>query len=322
MTAAATENLAGVGALAGLAREVVDLKRMRDARSPRSLAEWLFARSWTRLVRGDALGAVALGETAQALAAVRLAGIDRAVMRDHGLTDAEAAAALVQAFDDVAGPLDGALRDRLREALAQDPARVVPLGDEPGFVEVLVRQPRAGATHPGVPRLVLDPAESHADHCASVALLSVLLAPTFGADPARSFLTGLAHHLFNVTLPDAGFAGDQLLGDAADRMTAAAFERALVALPGDLREETKAALAATREAQFDTPAARTFHAADVLDRVLEMERHARSARFRLADALGTDTEAGQRNIVHAGFEQDFQREVLHAAGLWPPEGLR
>lgn len=295
----------------GLLRQLRDLKRVRDARSPRSLAERQFGRAWARLAAGEPVEAVALGETAAAVAAVRLAGLDADVMRQHGLTEGEAADALRRAFDDVAGPVDAALRGRLRPSLG-----VLPYGEEPPFVDPLVRQPRAGATHPGLPRLVLEPAESHADHSFAVAAFGVLLAPPFGADPADVFLTGLSHHLFNTTLPDAGYAADALLGPAlTERMAAAATERALALLPAGLQARVRDAIGRTREERFGEPAARAFHAADVLDRVLEMEWHERSARFRLADALGEDTAAGQLNICHAGFYQSFQRSVLYSAGL-------
>ena len=191
---------------------------------------------------------------------------------------------------------------------------------EPPFVDALVSQPRAGATHPGLPRLLLEPAESHGDHCFAVAVFGVLLAPRFGADPAAVFLTGLAHHLFNATLPDAGYAADELIGaDRLAAMTDAATEDALDALDGPLRETVRQSLATTQRERFGTPEARAFHAADVLDRVLEMEWHEASARFRLADALGRDTDAGQLDICHPGFYQSFQQDVLSRAGVWEPD---
>ena len=299
--------------LAGLLAGVRDLKRVRDARSPRPLAERQFGRAWSRLAAGETTEAVALSETAAAVAAVRLAGLDAGVMAAHGLSAGEALGALTAAFDDVAGPVDADLRAVLRETLGP-----LPEGDpEPAFVESLVRQPRAGATHPGLPRLVLEPAESHADHSFCTAVFGVLLAPAYGADPAGVFLAGLGHHLFNTTLPDAGFAADALLGEAlAGRMAASARERALGQLPAALRAGVRDALETTREARFETPEARAFHAADVLDRTLEMEWHARAARFRLADALGADTAAGQLDVCHEGFYQTFQRGVLAEAGLW------
>ena len=304
----------GLQPLAGLLAQVRDLKRVRDARGSRSLAERAFGRAWARLAAGEALVSVALSETAAAVAAVRLAGLDARAMTANGLTDDEALAALGRAFDDAAVPLDADLRRSLRDTIGP----VHDGGPEPAFVEALVRQPRAGATAPGLPRIVLEPAESHADHSLCTAVFGVLLAPTFGADPGRVFLASLAHHLFNTSLPDAGYAADTLLGDAlVSQMANASRERALAGLPDALVAAVREALRATHADAFETPDARAFHAADVLDRVLEMAWHERAARFRLADALGDDTAAGQLDICHAGFYQSLQRSVLESAGLVP-----
>ena len=294
-----------------LLRQLRDLKRVRDARSPRSLAERQFGRAWARLAAGEPVEAVAFSETAAAIAAVRLAGLDAGVMMAHGLSEGEALGVLGRAFDDLGGAVEAGLRDRLRETLG-----ALPHGAELAVVDLLMRQPRAGATHPGLPRLVLEPAESHGDHSFMTAVFGVVLAPDFGADPAQVFLTGLAHHLFNASLPDAGHAGDVLVGDElAARMATVATDRAVAALPVDLQSLVRDALGLTREARFSEPEAQAFHAADVLDRVLEMDWHARSARFTLDDALGSDTDAGQLDVCHGGFYQDLQRDVLEAAGL-------
>ena len=319
--------------LAGLLRQIRDLKRVRDASSPRSLAERQFARAWARLAGGEDPEAVALSETAAAVAAVRLAGLDAETLQAHGLSADDAADVLGAAFDDVAGPLDAGLHGRLRATLATPTGPLPDGGDEPAsaapalrFVDALVRQPRAGATRPGLPRLVLEPAESHGDHSFAVAAFGVLLAPRFGADPSSVFLTGLAHHLSNATLPDAGYAGDELIGaDRLETLANAATERALGALPDALAETVRRSLATTRRERFETPEAQAFHAADVLDRVLEMEWHASAARFRLADALGAS--AGQLDVCHPGFYQSFQQDVLRRAGVWDaaahaPDALR
>ncbi|MDT0631509.1 hypothetical protein [Rubrivirga litoralis] len=295
-----------------LLRQIRDLKRVRDARSPRSLAERQFGRAWARLAAGEPVEAVALSETAAALAAVRLAALDAGVMMAHGLDESEALDVLGRAFDDLGGAVDAGLRGRLRAALGP-----LPHGEEPAVVDLLVRQPRAGATHPGLPRLVLEPAESHADHSFATAVFGVVLAPDYGADPAQVFLTGLAHHLFNASLPDAGHAGDVLIGDdLTARMATVATDRAVATLPVELQSLVRDALGLTREARFAEPEAQGFHAADALDRVLEMDWHARTARFTLDDALGSDTAAGQLDVCHGGFYQDLQRDVLRAAGLF------
>ena len=154
---------------------------------------------------------------------------------------------------------------------------------------------------------MLTPNESHAEHAMAVALMGVLLAPAFEADPARVFLVGLAHHLMNATLPDAGHAGDVFLGARAQTLRAAATERALAQLNDPLRSTVEAALQTTRH--LGTPEAKAFHAADVLDRVLEIAWHARTAAFTMDAALN------DMDLVHEGFTQTFQQDVLRRAGL-------
>src|SRR3712207_7324635 len=56
------------------------------------------------------------------------------------------------------------------------------------------------------------------------------------------FRSGLAHHLHNVVLPDAGFAGEVLLGSALDRVMTTLEERELAALPGPLAERLRTVL--------------------------------------------------------------------------------
>jgi hypothetical protein len=138
---------------------------------------------------------------------------------------------------------------------------------------------------------------------------AVVLSPIFGAEPGEAFLTGLAHHLHNAVLPDPGYAGDELLGDELPDLMGRATDQALQQLPLGLREPVSQALDRTRT--LDHPASKAFHAADVLDRVLEMAWHDQSARFRLHQALD------DLNIVHAGFTQQFHQQVLAAAGLLP-----
>jgi 5'-deoxynucleotidase YfbR-like HD superfamily hydrolase len=286
-----------------------DLKRVRTADAPaRSLADRWFARAWGDLAAGADPAAVARRETAAAAAAVELAGIDPGVLRRGGLDD--------RAIEDV-------FRAAVRRA-APDPeaearlAAAVPdlvrgLGRHdrtaPGFTVRLKDQPRAGATHPTKPRLVLDPPESHAAHCYVVAVSAALLAGPYGADPTAPFLAGLGHHLHNARLPDAGFAGEELLGEhlrpLADRFAAEALDE----LPPALADRVTAALERTRTP--DEPEGKAFHAADVLDRVLWMEGYEKAAAFRLAYAMD-DLE-----LVHPGPTQAFLNEVLTAAGVWP-----
>ena len=297
------DRAAALPALAALFREVLDLKRIRVAGRPGSLMEGVFRRAWAAFVAGEPAERVALRETAAALAAVRLAGLDHATLVEHGLTEAEAYEALRTALRDVAAPVDGGLADRLDEAIEDVPhART---SDVPAFVEPLCHQPRAGATCPGKPRILLTPTESHGDHCGAVALFGVLLAPVFGADVGPPFLVGMAHHLHNATLPDAGHAGDVLIEEHVPTLMRTAMKRQLDRLAVPLRERVEDALALTRH--LDTPEAEAFHAADALDRVLELDWHARTAAFTLDQALD------DLDLVHDGFMQAFQQDVLAKA---------
>ena len=301
------EALVELAALLPLLRELNDLKRVRVAGREGSLAEQLFGRAWAALVAGEPLATVALRETAHALIGIRLPGYDVALLGSLGLAENVTTQVLQQALHDAGQPLAPDLVAQLAQATSAPAALVA--GRQPAFVAQLAQQPRAGATHPGRPRIMLWPPESHADHCALVAVYAVVLSPYFGADPGEAFLTGLAHHLHNAALPDPGYAGDELLGSHLPGLMAQATQQAMQQLPTELQPIIKAALDRTRV--VDAPAARAFHAADVLDRVLEMAWHDQSARFRLRQALG------DLNIVHAGFTQQFHQQVLTAAGLLP-----
>src|SRR5918995_6591395 len=89
-----------------LLREINDLKRVRAAGIGGTLAARAFRRSWGRLVAGDSPVTVALRETALAVAAARLGGIDRAMLTRAGLTGEAATEILQRAFDAVTAPLD------------------------------------------------------------------------------------------------------------------------------------------------------------------------------------------------------------------------
>ena len=298
---------AASGALAPLVPvlvEVNDLKRIRHAESNGSLAEETFRRSWRSLVDGEAPERVACRETAAALAAVRLGGIDSRVLSRIGLSEAETTEILEKSFDAASDSLARNLSDDLRGYLAADSN---PGTGPPDFVEALVRQPRAGATRPGRSRLMVEPPESHADHCAVVAIYGVLLSSRFGADPAEPFLAGLAHHLHNAVLPDAGFAGEELLGEKLESIVDRLTKEALGQLPDEIAGRVGTSLGTVGVS--DSPEARAFNAADVIDRVLQMGHHARAAAFTLDQALD------EMELVHEGPLKDFHEEVLKEADL-------
>jgi 5'-deoxynucleotidase YfbR-like HD superfamily hydrolase len=275
---------------AGLLAEIVDLKRVRHHGT--SVAARGFARAWAHVAGGAEPESLACRELGLALAATRLGAIDGAVLADGGLS---ARAALDVVRGAAAGA--GAPPDVL-EAL--DGAPEGSNGRVPPFVAALAGAPRAGVTAPGRPRYVLEPAESHAEHCWAVAVIGALLAEP--GDRAIPFVCGLAHHLHNAWLPDAGFAGETALGEHLEPVMARFTQRALGQLPepGPVQE-------ALRCVGTDaTPAARAFNAADVLDRVLELRFHARAAAFDL------DVAVHDYEVVHEGPLQAFGMEVLRA----------
>lgn len=299
--------LATVARLLPLLRELNNLKRIRVAGKPGSWAERFFVRVWGRLVNGEGVQQVALEETAHAVVATLLAGVDCGVLAAGGLPVEVQLGIVRRAFDAAAaGVVDAGLASLLWDALKTPQAATPVLSALPDFVGRLATQPRAGATRPGHPRVVLEPAENHAEHCAVVAINGVLVAGCFGADPAVPFLTGLAHHLHNASLPDAGDAGDVLLGEHLQPLMATFRSAALAELPAALHGPVRDSLEAVYKADY--PEARAFQAADSLDRVLEMEWHSRSASFTLDVALD------DMDIIHPGPVQAFQIEVMRAVG--------
>ena len=292
-------------ALLTLFHELGDLKRVRSAGRRGSVAARLFREAWAALVRGEAVETVALRTTAASLSAARLGDLDRPALLGMGLSHPEAMAVLARAFDAVGGEIEPGLRERLRQHRGGWPragAAVVPR-----FVDSLEAQPRAGVTAPDRPRIVLEPPENHAEHCLIVAVYGVLVSPPYGADPAVVFLAALAHHLHNAQMPDSGFTGEMLLGDHLDAVIARCTAAALDELTAPLRELVEEARAILPNAA--TPEGRAFHAADVVDRVLQIAQHLRAA------SLTMDTVLGEMGLVHAGPVKGFHDRVLAEMGL-------
>jgi hypothetical protein len=301
---AAAVPVPGLDRLRPLLQEIGDAKRVRTAAAPGSLAEQAFARAWARLVDGEDAERVALSEAAAAVARARLAGIDATVLQRAGLPAARALEVLRRGYDEVSAAVPAGVRERLRDAL---PDLRPAAGAPPDLVAALNRQPRAGATAPGRARLVVEPPESHGDHCLTVAVYGVLVSPLVGADPVVPFLVGIAHHLHNVALPDAGFAGEVLLGEHLAPVLGELERQELDRLPTTLGDRLRDVLRLRADAV--APASQAFHAADVLDRVLQVHHHARAAAFTAEQALD-DLE-----LVHAGPVQAFHLDVLRSAGL-------
>jgi 5'-deoxynucleotidase YfbR-like HD superfamily hydrolase len=289
-------------ALLELLREIGDLKRVRSAHADGSIAERLFSSAWARLAGGEDTGSVMRRITAATLVATRFADLAD-VLAPLGLGAPERAVMLGAALAEHAGTLPA----DVLAALAGDLGAPAPAGEAPAFVAMLARQPRAGVTCPGRPRLLFEPPESHAEHCLAVAVIGVLLAPDHAASAETVFLAGLAHHLHNAAIPDAGFTGEMLLGAHLEPLMRTATDAALVTLDPDLRGRVTAALRILPDA--DTPEGRAFHAADTLDRVLQIDQHLRAGRTTLAYVLD------DMQLVHAGPVKPFQDAVLREFGL-------
>ncbi len=287
--------------LLSLMREIGELKRLRSAGQVGSFAERLFSNGWSRLGGGvspvDALGKCVF----DALRGTRLGDIDAAVMRDLGMAEAEVDRILERASSDAAGAIDPSLAMILRRKQSKLRTAL------PDFARLLARQPRAGVTCPGRPRLIFEPAENHAEHCAIVAVYGVLLSPLFGADPLTVWLASMAHHFHNAFLPDSGFTGEVLLGSALEPVMRCATERCLSELSPALSARVENALAILPDAS--TREGRAFHAADTLDRVWQIDQHLRTGR------IGLDVVLGEMALVHEGPAKPFQDDVLRAAGL-------
>lgn len=285
--------------------ELNDLKRITSAGREESIATRMFAEAWSALAAGAMPAELCWRFAGCALAAARLGDIDRAVLTECGLSGDEAAAILLTAAEAAGGALFRRSEAELRRGITADAAPG--WASVPPFVERLARQPRAGVTRPGRPRILLEPPENHAEHCLMVAVYGVLLAPVYDADPGRVFLAALAHHFHNAGLPDSGFTGEVLLGRHLDAMIARYAGLCLGELDPPLRalaEEARSIL--PDDATAD---GRAFHAADVLDRVLQIRQYGRAA------ALTPERMLGEMELVHAGPVKAFQDDVLRRAGL-------
>ncbi|MEA1830485.1 hypothetical protein U8607_00185 [Methylobacterium durans] len=294
------EGAAAPVALRELLVELNDLKRVRSAGRTGSVAERLFAQGWSALTGGADPGAVALEITAKTLAACRLCDLDDAFLAAAGLSEAAIGDVLVAGFDAVTPEVEADLRGRLRERLRmRDTFEAGPL---PGFVAALAQQPRAGVTCPGKPRILLEPPENHAEHCLMVAVYGVVLSPFYRADPTTVFLAAIAHHFHNAAMPDAGFTGEMLLGDHLGPIMARTTQWALDALEPPLRATVERARAVLPDDA--TAEGRAFHAADAIDRVLQIAQHLRAA------SLTMETVLGEMELVHAGPVKGFHDRVL------------
>lgn len=285
--------------------EIGNLKRVRPANLTISFAADLFLQVWKRIAGGANLRETAIKAAVDAVVAAQLGGINAEVLHRAELSEAQINTILERSFDLSSAPIPAKLRDELRAALSIgfDAGETA----APPFAEKLARQPRSGATKPNAPRMVFDAPEGHAEHIITVAIYAVLLAPLFDADITEVFLITLCHHFHNADLPDAGFAGEELLGEFLPVIFKNLREQCLRELPENLHEAIRQTFVTIQNA--DSNEARAFHAADVIDRVLQMRHHSDANEFNLIYALE------EMELVHAGAVQAFHYDVLRAANL-------
>lgn len=239
--------------------------------------------------------------------AARLGAMTPSVLQDIGIEKTDRVVVLrnsILAQPSLSRPLSDTLTaacDQLEQICIEDTA------DHPNWAVRLTASPRAGATCPGKPRIALEPAEMHSDHCVMVASYGFLLADTFGADREDAWLMGLCHHLHNAYLPDAGFTGEMLLGSHLDGVIKSLRLRALDGFSVQYRHRVSRLFDEIND--LDSPLAQTFHAADTIDRVVQMEHYERAAQFTVATALE------EFNLVHEGAAQEFQHALLRSIGI-------
>ena len=291
-------------AILPLMRELGDLKRVHSARRDGSVATRLFEAGWSAWLDGVTADAVAYRAMAAGLAATRLGDLDWEKLGELGLDRPARGEILERGIDAVAGALDSGLVQRLKTDLANP---LPPAGGLPPLITLLRHQPRAGVTGPGLPRVMLQPEENHAEHSFVVALYAGLLAPCYRADPSTAFWHGMTHHLHSAAMPDAGYTGEVLLGDRLDAVIERARDLALAELPSATAAACRQHLAAI--ANDLTPAAQAFHAADVIDRVLEIDHHLARSRVTMGVVLD------DYGLVHDGPVKAFHDQVLQEIGL-------
>lgn len=291
----------------GLLRELNDLKRL--------YAYNLGASSFATAVFRQACEAISSGQPLQAdvwctaiVSAARLGAITPEVLRDVGLDESERINVIANAISEHGALPQDLLDSLLTASYALDKVSgPIPAGAD--WVERLAAAPRAGPTCPGKPRIALEPAEMHSDHCAIVAVYAYLLADVFGAAREDAWLIGLCHHFHNAYLPDAGFTGEVMLGGHLEQVIEVTRARVIESLPETISERVAELFREIDSA--GSPLAKTFHAADTIDRVVQMEHYQRSSEFRVRDALL------ELNLVHEGAAQAFQYELLASIGLLP-----
>lgn len=300
--------------------ELEDLKRQQPAHYAQSIASTLFVESWQRLLRGEDAKQVATTITTKAIISVLLPGCDAHFIREAGLEQSAVVeiyqkALRTSAYERLDDGLYGLLSasiphliDEYFEKGSDEYTDDVDFQKQAWFVDVLCHQPRAGATKPGRPRILLVPPEMHSDHCLITAVFAVLLSPAFGASPGLPFLTGLSHHLHNAVLPDCGFGGEVLLDEWLSDIMTRARRKALTHVDPALAQRVTKAI--NTHENLDLAEGCAASAADVLDRVLDVKWRTRAAQVKDEGILD------ELDLVHEGPIKRFQTEILSAADVW------
>lgn len=289
-----------------LLRELNDIKRLyaRNLGS-RSFATLVFFGATKPLHTGEALHADAW--CASIICAARLGAITSNILQDIDISSEER----VTIFQDslrTHATLTGSVFESLLDAChRQDGLNIEQAKSASEWVSFLAESPRAGATCPGKPRIALEPAEMHSEHCMLVASYAYLLADIFGANREDVWLMGLCHHLHNAYLPDSGFTGEVLLEKQLHRIISSQRDRVLENFSENYR--TRVNQLFKQMDDLDTPLAQAFTAADTIDRVIQMEHYERAANFKVKQALE------DFNLVHEGTAQKFQQALLHSIGI-------
>jgi 5'-deoxynucleotidase YfbR-like HD superfamily hydrolase len=305
-------------ALQRLLFELQDLKRLTSAEFEGTFAAHRYRQVIHRLANTAArstdsadIAELALDETVCAVVATRLSALGPGVLHRLGTPLSRIREICQAAFDEHKGAWCRTIPEhslnRIAKASDLSPSA---MANEP--LDILIKrlcdEPRAGATAPQKRRMLVVPQESQAEHCYLTAVTAVVLADYFDADPGEVFVVALLHHLHNGFMPDAGFAGETLLGESLADIVNAARDQALAYLSPALQD--MAIKASATITHLETPVARVVNAADAIDRVLQTRFHEQMASF---DAARVQREL---DLVHAGPLQAFQRTVLKDIGLW------
>lgn len=291
-----------------LLRELNDVKRLYAFNlGSDSFATRIFRQAGAAVSAGHPLHADVW--CAAIVSAARLGALTPDILRNAGLNEADCVAVFERSIN-VHDTIDDPVRASLIAACPSLSLQHVPsssVGAE--WIERLATAPRAGATCPGKPRIALEPTEMHSDHSIMVAVYAYLFADLFGAGREDAWLIGLCHHFHNAYLPDSGFSGEIMLGNHLEQIRETLRARVIHTLPECYRGRVARLLNEINDVA--TPLAMTFHAADTIDRVVQMEHYERAAQFRVRYALL------DLNLVHEGAAQAFQHDLLNSIGLFP-----